>query len=65
MWLVLSCLAFYHVMEVPFQQLPLELVPGFLLLMLEVTVLPITVGPYNINRGNKASGCRVISMEEH
>lgn len=38
----------------------ISLAPGSLLLMLELTTLPITFGLCNINKGNKASGWRVI-----
>lgn len=43
----------------------ISLAPGFLLLMFKVTLLPVTVGLYNTNKGNKASGCRVMLMEKH
>lgn len=40
----------------------ISLAPGFLLLMFKVIPLPVAVGLYSTNKGNKANGSRVILL---
>lgn len=59
---VLFVLLPYNIDSIPQAIHCTSLAPGFLLPVLEDTTLLITICLYNINRGNKAHGYRVILM---